>query len=137
MAAKSVSSCIPDGRPASPRRASPAPLGCAMDFKRAPDPGVDPPTEIERLPSAPFTLPSGPVFEHVWLGRAAVHGELFGGRYELGERLRAGVTGDLFLATHVAVQRHVAIQLLRPELASNSAARQRFERAALALAAID
>jgi serine/threonine-protein kinase len=108
-----------------------------MDFKRAPDPGVEPPTEIERLPSAPFTLPSGPAFEHVWLGRTAAHGELFGGRYELGERLRVGATGERFAATHVAVQRRVAIQVLRPELARDPAARQRFERSALALAAID
>jgi len=37
-----------------------------MDLKRAPESGVEAATEVDRLPTAPFTLPP-PAFEYAWL----------------------------------------------------------------------
>jgi serine/threonine protein kinase len=108
-----------------------------MDRKRAPDASIDAPTEVEQLPSSPFTLTASPTIEHPWLGHTAFPGELLDGRYELGERIRVAPMGDLFAATQLSVQRRVAVQLLRPELARDAGVRQRLERGALALAAVD
>jgi hypothetical protein len=108
-----------------------------MERKRAPDAAFDGSTEVERLPSAPFVSPVSGTFEAPWLGGNTVRGELVDGRYELGERIRVGPTGDLFAATHLALGRRVAIQVLRAERARDPELRQRFERGALALAAVE
>jgi serine/threonine-protein kinase len=54
-------------------------------------------------------------------------GELLGGRYALGELLGRGGMGEVRAAKDLRLGRHVAVKLLRPELADQDLVRRRFE----------
>lgn len=60
-------------------------------------------------------------------------GQLLDGRYRLGEPLGEGVTGTVYRATHVRIDRPVAVKMLRAEFSSNETVVQRFEREAKAI----
>jgi len=62
-------------------------------------------------------------------------GELLGG-FRLRERIGAGASGEVWLAEDLALKRVVAIKLLRPDLALNAHATERFRREALAAARV-
>ena len=57
------------------------------------------------------------------------------GRYRLEDRLGAGGMGTVYAATDTALQRRVAIKLMRDELVGNSTAAERFRREARVAAA--
>jgi hypothetical protein len=57
--------------------------------------------------------------------------------YRLDELLGRGGMGVVFLATHVALERHGAVKLIAPELAANEDFRQRFQRESKLAASID
>ena len=58
------------------------------------------------------------------------------GPYEITAWIGAGGMGDVYRATDTRLGRTVAIKVLPPDLTSDSAARQRFERGARAVAAL-
>lgn len=58
------------------------------------------------------------------------------GPYRLETRLGAGGMGEVFLAYDERLDRRVAVKLIRPESASDGAARQRFRREARAAAGL-
>ena len=64
------------------------------------------------------------------MGRSRVQeflpGELVDGRYRVVRRLADGGMGTVFLATHVLIQRRVAIKVLHAELATDPAMVERF-----------
>ncbi len=76
--------------------------------------------------------------DYAFLRPAKGPGELgWLGSYRVLKVLGAGGMGIVFLAEDPQLQRHVALKVMRPTLASNSAARQRFLREARAAAAIE
>ena len=58
------------------------------------------------------------------------------GQYEIVAPLGAGGMGEVYRARHLSLDREVAVKLLPPRLASDEAARARFEREARAVAAL-
>src|SRR5271165_377760 len=60
------------------------------------------------------------------LSRRSRQGELLGGKYLLEERLGSGGMGDVWRAKHVALEREVAIKVLRWEHADNPDIAARF-----------
>jgi len=60
------------------------------------------------------------------LSRRSRQGELLGGKYLLEERLGSGGMGDVWRARHVALEREVAIKVLRSEHADNRDIAARF-----------
>jgi eukaryotic-like serine/threonine-protein kinase len=58
------------------------------------------------------------------------------GPYEIVSRAGAGGMGEVYRARDTRLDRTVAIKVLPPDLTSDSAARQRFEREARAVAAL-
>ena len=58
------------------------------------------------------------------------------GPYEIVSRVGAGGMGEVWKARDTRLERAVAIKVLPPDLTSDSAARQRFEREARAVAAL-
>src|SRR5437016_14223659 len=63
-----------------------------------------------------------------------VEPRLVGGRYAVEERLGRGGMGEVRAATDDVLGRRVAVKLLRPDLAEQPSARQRFETEARAAA---
>src|SRR5262245_31110636 len=57
-------------------------------------------------------------------------GELLAGKYRIGRMLGEGGMGVVFAATHLTLEEPRAIKLLRPEIATNAEAAQRFLREA-------
>src|SRR5262245_11002093 len=57
-----------------------------------------------------------------WLGKT------IDGRYRIEKELGSGGLGMVFRATHLALERPVAIKVLHPELLPSGALRQRFQR---------
>jgi serine/threonine protein kinase len=53
-------------------------------------------------------------------------GDVVEGRYQIQRKLAEGGMGSVFLAEHVLIRRRVALKLLHPELASDSAMVRRF-----------
>ena len=62
--------------------------------------------------------------------------ELAGGRYLLGARIAAGGMGEVWRARDTALQRDVAVKLLRPDIADDEAFRTRFATEARHAAAL-
>lgn len=67
----------------------------------------------------------------------ALIGVTLDGRYRLDAVLGEGGMGSVFRATHVALERRVAVKLLKPHLTSDEAALQRFAREARATMKVD
>jgi tetratricopeptide (TPR) repeat protein/tRNA A-37 threonylcarbamoyl transferase component Bud32 len=63
--------------------------------------------------------------------------ELLGGRYRIVSLLGAGGMGEVFLAHDTLLERRVAVKLLPADIQSDSVARERLRREALAAAALD
>lgn len=84
-------------------------------------------------PLAPEPLMATPADELAWLSARlrALQTDL-----EVVRPLGAGTTSHVFLARETALQRLVALKVLRPELAADAVARQRFEREAQSAARI-
>ena len=59
------------------------------------------------------------------------------GHYEILEPLGAGGMGEVYLAQDTSLDRQVALKVLPSDLASDPERRQRFEREAKAIAALD
>jgi eukaryotic-like serine/threonine-protein kinase len=64
-------------------------------------------------------------------------GAQLAGKYRLVRKLGEGGMGTVWEATHVAVERRVAVKFLLPELCANDKSRRRFEREAKAAGAIE
>ncbi|MEJ7743522.1 MAG: serine/threonine-protein kinase [Nocardioidaceae bacterium] len=62
--------------------------------------------------------------------------ELAGGRYLLGDRIAAGGMGEVWRARDTALERDVAVKLLRPDIADDEAFRTRFATEARHAAAL-
>lgn len=58
------------------------------------------------------------------------------GRYRIERQLGAGGFGVVFEAEHLLIERRVAMKILRPEVSADAALLTRFEREAIAAAAI-
>lgn len=67
-------------------------------------------------------------------GSQRAAGSVIGGSYRILGPLGAGSSSHVFAAEHVRIGRRVAIKILRPELAENPRATQRFRREAKAMA---
>jgi serine/threonine-protein kinase len=59
-------------------------------------------------------------------GSALRTGDILEGRYRIVRTLGAGAMSSVYLAEHVLIKRRVAVKLLRPELAADAAAVERF-----------
>ena len=57
---------------------------------------------------------------------AFASGERFAGRYEIERLLKAGGMGAVYVATHAATRRKVAIKLMHPDIVADAEARARF-----------
>ena len=66
-----------------------------------------------------------------WIGR------VIDGRYRIVELLGVGGMGNVYVAEHLKLRKHVALKTIRAEFAENSQAETRFAREALATAKID
>jgi serine/threonine-protein kinase len=64
-------------------------------------------------------------------------GDVVGNRYKLLEALEPGAMGQVFLAESLAINRKVAVKLLKPELLADPSFRMRFQTEAQAMAAIE
>ncbi len=64
-------------------------------------------------------------------------GVLVAARYRIDERIGEGGMGFVYRATQLGLDRAVAIKVIRPEYAQSPAFRQRFEREARVMAALD
>jgi serine/threonine protein kinase len=92
---------------------------------RTPDGGV---SRVDTLPEDFAKL----------LGRnATAVGHVIGIRYKLLERLGGGAMGEVFVAENLAIGLRVAVKLLKPDLLADAHFRQRFQREAQAIAAIE
>ncbi len=67
----------------------------------------------------------------------ALLGTTIDSRYRLDALLGRGGMGLVFRATHIELQRQIAVKVLHPSLASSPEVRSRFEREALAVGRID
>lgn len=63
-------------------------------------------------------------------------GQMLGGRYLVGEPIARGGMATVYLATDTRLQRTVALKVLRPDLSADADFMQRFQREALATAAL-
>ncbi len=63
-------------------------------------------------------------------------GQIIADRYRLTKRLGEGGMGEVYLAEHVYISKQVALKLLRPEIANNAEAVERFHREARATSSI-
>lgn len=63
-------------------------------------------------------------------------GQVLGGKYRIDRELGKGGMGVVYLATHVSLQRKVAIKVMPPELAVQEAFVERFRREAKTLASL-
>jgi tRNA A-37 threonylcarbamoyl transferase component Bud32 len=64
-------------------------------------------------------------------------GDVVGGRYRLVQELGTGAMGQVFIAENMAIGCSVAIKVLKTELLADSSFRQRFQREAEAIAAVE
>ena len=72
------------------------------------------------------------------LGRQAIAvGQVVGARYKLVEKLGGGAMGEVFVAENLAIGAKVAVKRLKKELLADTQFRQRFQREAEAIAAIE
>jgi serine/threonine protein kinase len=74
-------------------------------------------------------LDGSPLEDDPWRGRT------LDDKYEVIDKLGEGGMGAVYEAVHRRIGRHVAIKMLRPELAAHPLSRHRFEREARAAAA--
>lgn len=95
----------------------------------APDPPT--PASERTLPAAQATLPA---VQHN--GERSLVGLIIAGRYELLHELGRGGMGLVYSARHIAINKIVAVKVLRSGLAQNAEAITRFQREARAAASI-
>jgi serine/threonine-protein kinase len=69
--------------------------------------------------------------------RPLLVGDIIANRYRLVEKLGGGAFGDVFVGENLAIGRHVAIKVLKPEMLIDGEFRRRFQHEAEAIAAID
>lgn len=89
--------------------------------------GVSDTTFVARLEAIRGARGAFPAGEDPWLGRSL-------GGFRIDSLLGEGGMGIVYRATDLALERQVAIKLLRPEVAGAAAAQARFEREARAIA---
>jgi serine/threonine-protein kinase len=92
-------------------------------------PDVRPATETHEEGAAGVTLPPS--------SKSPLLGTLVSGRYRLIEELGEGGMGAVYLAQHVALEKHVALKVLHPSLSRDPVLQERFLREAKAAARID
>jgi serine/threonine protein kinase len=98
----------------------------------SPEPFGSPRTLVAALLAAELLTP----FQAERLLQGRCRGYVFAG-YRILERLGAGGVGEVFLAEHQAMRRRVAIKVLSPSAAEDSAGVERFHREARAVANLD
>ena len=81
------------------------------------------------------TLPEG--FAKILRRKPVEPGDVIGDRYRLISQLGAGAMGQVFVAENLAINRRVAVKLLKPELLEDAEFRKRFQKEAEAVAAIE
>jgi len=90
---------------------------------------------MSRNVEAQPNLPAGPASAEPAAPAADLSGRTLGD-YRILHRLGAGGMGQVYLAEQVSLQRRVALKILRPELAADPTALQRFKREAQAVALV-
>jgi serine/threonine protein kinase len=95
--------------------------------------------KLPKIPRRGFsrvdTLPDG--FLQVLEKKPLAPGDVIGERYQLIEKLGDGAMGQVFVAENQGIGKRVAVKVLRHELLQDSEFRQRFQREAEAIAAIE
>ncbi len=83
-----------------------------------------------------FCPKDGTPLERAPEGQPSRVGQVIADRYRLVKRLGEGGMGEVYLAEHIYINKRVALKLLRPEIANNAEAVERFHREARATSSI-
>src|SRR5258705_7634995 len=88
---------------------------------------------VEYSDTTPFSPDDGVAFE---TAGDSIVGKVLAGKYRIDERLKEGGMGTVYRATHVLMDKTVAIKVLRPSLAADEKIVARFSREARAASRI-